>query len=381
MSIRDMYNDFEEAYIEEMGGENPIRTNFMASMELSSFMEGHGGGFDIRDHEQETVLDSRGVEVELRGYNEEESPSMNIFVQEILDTVGPDSDEGAGPFDVECDFLLNDYIMFRTMLRGIPTFSKNEETGKWEVDHHNITFEYEPVQAIEAAQDIFEQAASRYGEDHDKVLTRAGQILRLTEEKGLDRGIYTRYLNWAGRHYDMDIKVTEMVGFEFHYEPVLDNQTQVNSDTWTGHEAADLDYHDSEQHRLKMEGRYYDCFADDGSKQLCSEEFRYIKQRKTARIENMLRSVQWIAQHNQKEVSEMFRQGGQFKKFLQHNRSECLKPTGNFRTTFKSPYELWLTKPQADLIMEAAEQKKENNTIDMSTIIKISRMVEENNKK
>jgi hypothetical protein len=369
-------DDIYEGYQEDTEYENDCHTSFGESIPLSEYMEGVTNGFDIRHTEQQSSPDKkhggkvvdldkdytdttyeedprhRGVTEILHGFGEDESPEMNIYVQEILDVLGPDQGDGAGPYDVETKFILDDYIMFRTLSFNPPYKGKD---GKWKKSQ-KIEFNYDPVNAIIAAEEIFSQVAERYEETYRQIQNRAVQIARLD----IDLCVSAAYLNWAHRKNNINPDEPEMIPFEFHYEPVIEDQTEVNSHDFPGHAAADLGYMEGEEQRIKSEMRSSDCFKEDESgfhKELCGEEFIYLKTKKEDRIRKAQEILRWIEKHNNKEVGEMFRPGGPFKKFLQKNRSECLKPTGKFRTTFKSPYELWLTKEQVNNILKTANEK------------------------
>lgn len=371
MPISDLYSAFELEYANIVEEENYNRTNFDESMPLSQFMEGHGAGFSITDDFKETQYDTNGVEQELRGFHEEESGEPNIYVQEILDTVGPDSDEGAGPFDCTTDFHLADYIMFREELRGKPfvTWEKDDNGNSQMVKHPNvIQFGFSPVEAIQMAQEVFRQTKQRTEDDHWTASNRAVQIFRAVEKKNWDEGFHKTYLAWAFRnlHVHMDTLLDDTTGFEYRFEPITDSQDAVIDRTMTRQQADDLSYHEGEQERIKQEGRYWeDVFGmtEDGKweKKLCSEEFTHRRHKKEERELRTQSILAWIARNDAKKVSEAFGKKGIFQKTLRESRTVCLTPTGSYRTTFKSPIEVWLTKPQADQCIRAAEEKINNS--------------------
>jgi hypothetical protein len=372
MSIMEMYDEFE-VYFEECEGD-PLRTNFDENMPLSQFMEDHGSGFSIRDSEEVITIGPDGTESELRGFHENRSPEMNIYVQEILDTVGPDQGEGAGPFEVDCDFLLEDYIMFRTSSHEEGWNQNTEEfyikkgtTIRWNLD---------PVSAIEMAQWLFEKHKVRYEHDHLHASNRAVELYRMDPN-----GLHLRYLNWVKNNYRIVVsQMDALIGFKFDYEPVIEDLMTVNDAKLTVCEQYDEAFLDEQEQRETAESRYWDCFKENGEKELCGEEFVYRARLKEARWERTATLLSWIEKNSTRTVSEAFARGGIFDKTLRESRQTCLPPSKNWRTRFKTPAEVYLTKQQADFLKKAAEKKSEG-ALDISFRISLNKMWEESNKK
>jgi len=367
MSIETFYEEFEvhykdclDAYFEETRGNCNV-SNFGQSMTLSEYMEGHGAGFSMRDSEETIILDKNGVESELRGFHEDVVPESNIYVQEILDTLGPDSDEGGGPFDLECKFTLSDYIMFRGELRGRPfkRWVKDQGGNDLQIKEPNIIeFNYDPVNAIIAAQEIFQQVSQRFDNTRSAVSERFAGLAKMAKEKGLGEEMPRNYLAWAANYlHNRD----EPEGFEYHFEAITNSRDDVIDMKQTRQQVDDIGYHEGEQERIKLENRYWDCFKLDENgkwdKELCSEEFTYRKMKKEERELRTQSILDWVKRVPVQNVVDAFGRRGVFHKTLRDSRTVCLTPTGTYRTTFKSPIEVWLTKEQADRCVKAAEEK------------------------
>jgi hypothetical protein len=331
-------------------------SNFGESTGFGNYIEDLGGsGAQIRDSEEVITIGKDGVESELRGFGEQNSPLMNIWVEEILDTIGPDQGEGAGPFEVCSDFELQDYIMFRTCsFEEVWNKEKKEFTLK---KGSLIRWDLNPVDAINYAREVYHINELRWHYDRAYVAKRLNEL----NERDPTSGMALRFRSWMKTRYHTD--PLDLVPFHFEYEPVTEDLMTVNDAERTAHEQYDEAFMKEMEELKRSEDRPHECHRENEGKleDLPSpEEMRYRARTKEERERRAQNILSWIERAPTQSVSEAFQRGGRFHKFLQESRKVCLKPSGSFRTRFKTPAELYLTKEQADRCTSAAAEKLKN---------------------